>query len=177
MFDFECLYFAKLLNPQKTKGYQWKDDVPIFHLISSSTLVYHKPGLRMPLETDRKKSSCKYFFPNLQALLLITQSRRRWDLNFTTLDVSSYIDSKLVLKVSYILWNTYRISSLHFLPAFLVKKKPEIKWFACQSLYLANKIPSNLFFHILISSNGICNVEEEEEEEPLWFLENIKEPS
>ena len=65
-----------------------------------------------------------------------------------------------------------------FFTGLFVKKKPEIKWFACQSLYLANKIPSNLFFHILISSNGICNVEkEEEEEEPLWFLENIKEPS
>ena len=61
-----------------------------------------------------------------------------------------------------------------FFFTFFVKKKPEMKWFACQSLYLANKIPSNLFFHILISSNGICNVEEEE---PLWFLENIKEPS
>ena len=40
---------VKPLNPQKTKGYQWKDNVHIFHLMPSSTLCDHWFGHRIAL--------------------------------------------------------------------------------------------------------------------------------
>ena len=42
---------SKPLNPQETKGYQWKDNVHIFHLIPSGTLYDHWSGHRDALKT------------------------------------------------------------------------------------------------------------------------------
>ena len=42
---------SKPLNPQETKGYQWKDNVHIFHLIPSGTLCDHWSGHRDALKT------------------------------------------------------------------------------------------------------------------------------
>ena len=42
---------SKPLNPQETKGYQWKDNVDIFHFIPSGTLCDHWSGHRDALKT------------------------------------------------------------------------------------------------------------------------------
>ena len=42
---------SKSLNPQKTKGYQLKDNVHTFHLIPSGTLCDHWSGHRDALKT------------------------------------------------------------------------------------------------------------------------------
>ena len=42
---------SKPLNPKETKGYQWKDNVHIFHLIPSGALCDHWSGHRDALKT------------------------------------------------------------------------------------------------------------------------------
>ena len=51
---------SKPLNPQETKGYQWKDN-HIFHLIPSGTLYDHWSGHRDALKTS--PIQYKNFFP------------------------------------------------------------------------------------------------------------------
>ena len=77
---------SKSLNPQKTKGYQLKDNVHTFYLIPSGTLCDHWSGPRDDLKTG--PILYKHFFlqrvdgfPHVEASMPHLSPYLQWDIS------------------------------------------------------------------------------------------------